>query len=329
MSTADLMPASATSTPVSASKAVSTTRPTHLSPLLPQRYLSPNPALPLLPPQRALPVQLQHLHQLLSDLDLLCLFWGNQQRLFTPSNTNFANINLASLNRNTATTTTTLSATPSSAIFPSIRTPKDVVLQDLTVQCISPGLPTFPATIRDAMAKSKSIQEAQRKIIAQRMKDNGSVTGSNISEGKPFSGSDDENDIDLEPSSEDINNPSKPSKSPTAHAEPLRTANSHANERDETESNKVSNSANSANNANFNSVPSNNANPETSFSTTLPNHKTSSRDSPSAANKDSQAADDNVTVTIEHSSKLLTIVLNYLNHLPSPRLAHFQSPLLP
>lgn len=306
MSTADLMPASATSTPVSASKAVSTTPPNasvspspskipFAKPSSPSASTSKGPASSATTstsaPKRSRPPML--------------VLGETNKGSSPPSNTNFANINLASLNRNTATTTTTLSATPSSAIFPSIRTPKDVVLQDLTVQCISPGLPTFPATIRDAMAKSKSIQEAQRKIIAQRMKDNGSVTGSNISEGKPFSGSDDENDIDLEPSSEDINNPSKPSKSPTAHAEPLRTANSHANERDETESNKVSNSANSANNANFNSVPSNNANPETSFSTTLPNHKTSSRDSPSAANKDSQAADDNVTVTIEHSSKAL------------------------
>lgn len=54
----------------------------------------------------------------------------------------------------------------------------------MALQCISPGLPTFPLVIRDAMVKSKSIQEAQRKIIAQRMKDNGG------SFSQPLSGSD-------------------------------------------------------------------------------------------------------------------------------------------
>lgn len=44
------------------------------------------------------------------------------------------------------------------------------MLQDIAVQCISPGLPTFPSSVRDAIAKSNSIQEAQRKIIQQRIK---------------------------------------------------------------------------------------------------------------------------------------------------------------
>lgn len=94
----------------------------------------------------------------------------------------FSNINLSTLNRNTATTTTTLSATPSSAIFPALRTPKDIVLQDIAVQCISPGLPTFPSSMRDAVAKSKSIQEAQRKIIAQRMKNGDDTLDTDSSE---------------------------------------------------------------------------------------------------------------------------------------------------
>ena len=96
-----------------------------------------------------------------------------------PSSASLAGVNLSHLNRNTATTTTTLSATPSSAIFPALRTPKDIVLQDIAVQCISPALPSFGSSVLDAMARSKTIQEEQRKLIAQRMldEDENSVDG--------------------------------------------------------------------------------------------------------------------------------------------------------
>lgn len=80
-------------------------------------------------------------------------------------------INLSSHNRNSATRTTTLSATPANAVFPALRTPKDIVLQDITLQCISPALPSFGATVYDAMARSKTIQEEQRKLIAQRIQE--------------------------------------------------------------------------------------------------------------------------------------------------------------
>lgn len=80
-------------------------------------------------------------------------------------------VNLSNLNRNTATTTTTLSATPSNSLFPALRTPKDIVLQDITLQCISPALPSFGSKVLDAMTRSKTIQEEQRKLIAQRIHD--------------------------------------------------------------------------------------------------------------------------------------------------------------
>ncbi|KAF5095165.1 hypothetical protein DV451_004759 [Geotrichum candidum] len=87
-----------------------------------------------------------------------------------------AGVNLSHLNRNSATTTTTLlsaNPTPSTGVFPSLRTPKDIVLQDIAVQCISPALPSFGSSVMDAMARSKTIQEEQRRLIAERRRLNG------------------------------------------------------------------------------------------------------------------------------------------------------------
>ncbi|KAF5098882.1 hypothetical protein D0Z00_001868 [Geotrichum galactomycetum] len=82
--------------------------------------------------------------------------------------------NVSSKTRNTFTTTTTLATlTPSSAVFPALRTPKEIVLQDIAVQCISPALPSFDSSVMDVMARSKTIQEEQRRIIAQRRRDEG------------------------------------------------------------------------------------------------------------------------------------------------------------
>lgn len=103
----------------------------------------------------------------------------------TPPSATLGGVNLANINRNTATTTTTLLGTPSSAIFPALRTPKDIVLQDIAVQCISPALPSFGSSVLDAMARSKTIQEEQRKLIAQRMMDEDENTGPNPLSGSP------------------------------------------------------------------------------------------------------------------------------------------------
>lgn len=82
--------------------------------------------------------------------------------------------NISSTTRNTFTTTTTLSTlTPSSGVFPALRTPKEIVLQDIAVQCISPALPSFDSSVMGVMERSKSIQEEQRRIIAQRRRDEG------------------------------------------------------------------------------------------------------------------------------------------------------------
>ncbi|KAF5095528.1 hypothetical protein D0Z00_003103 [Geotrichum galactomycetum] len=92
------------------------------------------------------------------------------------SSSGFAGVNLSHLNRNSATTTTTLlsaNPTPSTGVFPALRTPKDIVLQDIAVQCISPALPSFGSSVMDAMARSKTIQEEQRKLIAERRRLNG------------------------------------------------------------------------------------------------------------------------------------------------------------
>jgi hypothetical protein len=92
------------------------------------------------------------------------------------SSSGFAGVNLSHLNRNSATTTTTLlsaNPTPSTGVFPALRTPKDIVLQDIAVQCISPALPSFGSSVMDAMARSKTIQEEQRKLIAERLRLNG------------------------------------------------------------------------------------------------------------------------------------------------------------
>lgn len=198
---------------------------------------------------------------------------GNKDSSSSTPNSNFSNVNLTSLNKNSATTTTTLSATPSSSIFPSIRTPKDVVLQDLALQCISPGLPTFPSVIRDAMVKSKSIQEAQRKIIAQRMKGNGATFSQPFpgSENKHSINSEDDMDIDLDRSTENIkslsSNSSNSSKSNSFHADSKNEINNQENsDKAEPGSNKLSNSAISLNNAKSNSPSLNNANDETPFS---------------------------------------------------------------
>lgn len=193
---------------------------------------------------------------------------GNNDTSSSPSNANFADVNLTSLNKNSATTTTTLSATPSSSIFPSIRTPKDVVLQDLALQCISPGLPTFPSVIRDAMVKSKSIQEAQRKIIAQRMKDNGGSFSQPLSgsDGKNSGNSDDDMDIDLEKSGDNIKSTSfSSSKSPSRAG--LKNDESFDNDDKEVSlSNKLSDNADSLNSIKYNSSLSKSANGETSVS---------------------------------------------------------------
>lgn len=92
------------------------------------------------------------------------------------SSSGFAGVNLSHFNRNSATTTTTLlsaNPTPSTGVFPALRTPKDIVLQDIAVQCISPALPSFGSSVMDAMARSKTIQEEQRKLIAERRRLNG------------------------------------------------------------------------------------------------------------------------------------------------------------
>lgn len=85
--------------------------------------------------------------------------------------------NISSTTKSSSTKTTTLAAiTPSSAVFPTLRTPKEIVLQDIAVQCISPALPSFDSSVMDVMARSKSIQEEQRRIIAQRRRDEGLVS---------------------------------------------------------------------------------------------------------------------------------------------------------
>lgn len=105
---------------------------------------------------------------------------GGQSNGTAPTPTPAAKVNLANITRNTATATTTLlgassngngAATPSSSMYPALRTPKDIVLQDIAVQCISPALPSFGSSVLDVMARSKSIQEEQRRLIAQRRMD--------------------------------------------------------------------------------------------------------------------------------------------------------------
>lgn len=119
---------------------------------------------------------------------------GNQAVKTSPSHNppsaSLAGVNLSHLNTNTATTTTTVLGAPPSAIFSGLRTPKEVVLQDIALQCISPALPSFGTSVYDAMARSKTIQEEQRKLIAQRILDdddtsrtaNGTANGSNGSQ---------------------------------------------------------------------------------------------------------------------------------------------------
>lgn len=226
---------------------------------------------------------------------------GNKEPFSPSSGTNFSNVNLTSHNKNSATTTTTLSATPSSSVFPSIRTPKDVVLQDLALQCISPGLPSFPSVIRDAMVKSKSIQEEQRKIIAQRMKDNGgNFSQSHVnSDTRMSASSDDDLEADMDKSSDNIkSNTGSISKSsaPSVYAETKAGLNiSETTNNDELKDNNASKGTNSLFNAASNASSLNNVNHEA--------HYTASNAANTKANKSFGDLDSNVAVTIDRTTK--------------------------